>query len=213
MTGRRRIPPRRPVRVVPEALPGDRPSAEAMEGLRLRLGSLPTETAAVPPVEPFPPSDRGANMQRAINIMREQTHVQVTGEEVAKMGRHDQAPRALGDTANGFYGPLVDRTAETAPTPPPALPEHVRWILGAIPTWSARFTEKSLDYGDAVNVLGARGQFADMHRKMGKLKRAMWDGENLTGEQPVEIVEDMIGHCFLTLYFLTTGADLSADDR
>lgn len=71
-----------------------------------------------------------------------------------------------------------------------------------LPAWSDLFLKKNADYGETGDLLGSRGQFADMWRKFGKLKRALWDGKALTGEQPDEIILDLIGHAFLTLYFL-----------
>jgi hypothetical protein len=50
--------------------------------------------------------------------------------------------------------------------------------------------------------LGLKGQFADMYRKMVPLKRQMWDGIPSTREDTREIVQDMIGHCLLTLALL-----------
>ena len=79
---------------------------------------------------------------------------------------------------------------------------HVEWIKGILPIWVQQFEKHANDYGDAVNVLGARGQFADMHRKMGKLYNALWLGEELETESVEEIVDDLVGHCLLTLYFL-----------
>ena len=68
------------------------------------------------------------------------------------------------------------------------------------------FEQKNKDYGDDnANILGPKGQFADIWRKIGKLKRAMWDGQSLTGEQPEEILMDLIGHCFLTIDMLREG--------
>lgn len=66
----------------------------------------------------------------------------------------------------------------------------------------ALFDKKIQDYGEPPFDLGAAGQFADMHRKMRKLKRALWDGQILTGEQPLEICQDMMGHLALTIAFL-----------
>lgn len=84
--------------------------------------------------------------------------------------------------------------------------KHGRHIVQELlPEWRAQFVEKSNDYGDTANDLGAAGQYADMNRKMGKLKRALWDGETLTGEQPREILMDLIGHCFLTIYYIDNG--------
>lgn len=70
------------------------------------------------------------------------------------------------------------------------------------PSVMARFMDKAQDYRDAFAYLGARGQFSDMNRKFQKLKHAIWDGRPLVGEQPAEIIEDMIGHCYLLLYIL-----------
>lgn len=68
------------------------------------------------------------------------------------------------------------------------------------------FEQKNKDYGDsAADVLGPAGQFADIWRKIAKLKRSLWDGESLVGEQPEEILMDLIGHCFLTIDMLRRG--------
>jgi hypothetical protein len=56
-----------------------------------------------------------------------------------------------------------------------------------------RFAHKSLDYGDGAQTLGIRGQFADINRKVLKLKRAMWDGVPLTDESlTVVLAMDMV---------------------
>lgn len=68
-----------------------------------------------------------------------------------------------------------------------------------IPEWVEKFTEKNKDYGNDANRLGTRGAFVDIYRKVGKLKRAIWDGQELKGEQPREILLDLVGHCFLTI--------------
>lgn len=184
---RRKIVPIR--RATPESVPA-KPSDAQVDNLRARLQGMLAEAPA-----PEVTAGTGIQVTPAAEPVR----------KVGEMGRHDLGRESdhVSDTGGGFYAPLNDETGPIAPTAPPELPEHVRWILAAIPTWSARFTEKAVDYGDAVNELGKRGQFADMHRKMGKLKRAMWNNEKLVGEQPIEICEDLIGHCFLTMYFLS----------
>jgi hypothetical protein len=68
-----------------------------------------------------------------------------------------------------------------------------------LPEWSLHFTNKNIDYADDANRLGTKGAFVDIYRKVGKLKRAIWDGQELQGEQPREILIDLIGHCFLTI--------------
>lgn len=82
-----------------------------------------------------------------------------------------------------------------------------------LPKWLEHFQRKNADYsspragtGDLEvephTVLGTAGQFADIWRKVWKLKKALWDKQSLTGEQPDEILFDLIGHCFLTLDLL-----------
>lgn len=55
--------------------------------------------------------------------------------------------------------------------------------------------QKAADYGDTGDALGIQGQYAELWRKIGKLKGPMWDGRALTFEQPVEVLQDLIGHC------------------
>jgi hypothetical protein len=72
-----------------------------------------------------------------------------------------------------------------------------------LPVVMERFRNKTAEYGNgAANDLGIRGQYSDMHRKMIKLRRAMWDGEVLTSEPLEEVIGDMIAHCLLTLDML-----------
>jgi hypothetical protein len=75
--------------------------------------------------------------------------------------------------------------------------QHILGVL--LPEWEAMFRRKQRDYGGDANRLGVKGAFVDIHRKEGKLKRAIWDGQKLEGEQPREILMDLIGHCFLTI--------------
>lgn len=70
-----------------------------------------------------------------------------------------------------------------------------------MPEWLRLFAKKNSDYGSgSAFELGERGQYSDIHRKMIKLKRAMWDGEELDFEGVDEIIHDLIGHLFLTLH-------------
>lgn len=90
-----------------------------------------------------------------------------------------------------------------------------RIMAEQVPAWSAKFDQKSRDYNSATTgwephtFLGVRGQFADVWRKIGKLKKALWDEEELTGEQPREIIQDLISHLFLTLDLLGQQEDKS----
>jgi hypothetical protein len=70
-----------------------------------------------------------------------------------------------------------------------------------MPEWLQLFARKNADYGSgSAYELGVQGQYSDIHRKMIKLKRAMWDGEQLDFEDTEEIIKDLISHLFLTLH-------------
>ena len=64
------------------------------------------------------------------------------------------------------------------------------------------FLEKNKGYGNTAYALGARGQYADMNRKMGKLKHTLWDGNEPVGEDIETMLMDMVGHTLLTIDFL-----------
>lgn len=68
-----------------------------------------------------------------------------------------------------------------------------------LPEWWTLFKGKNNEYGTHDDDLGMRGQYADMHRKMKKLRNNLWNGKALTHEQPREVILDLIGHLFLTL--------------
>lgn len=69
------------------------------------------------------------------------------------------------------------------------------------------FRTKARDYETrdgmfTADHLGAAGQYAEIWRKIPKLKRAMWDGDPLAGETVQEVLMDLIGHCLLALDYL-----------
>lgn len=85
--------------------------------------------------------------------------------------------------------------------------ERIREAL--VPEFLKHQEEKAKDYNGSLvpgvenaDVLGARGQYAELWRKMAKLKKSLWDGEALVGEQPREVLLDFIGHCFLAIDML-----------
>jgi len=83
-----------------------------------------------------------------------------------------------------------------------------RVIFNLIPKFAVSFVEASQHYGpDNANVLGPAGQFSDIWRKIGPLRRALWDGAELEREQPDEICFDLIGHLLLTIDMLQQGVD------
>jgi hypothetical protein len=77
--------------------------------------------------------------------------------------------------------------------------------LEILPKTIELYLKKSRDYGGNVmetppgGDLGVKACFPDMWRKMGKLRLAIWDGQELHGEQPEEILMDLVGHILITL--------------
>jgi hypothetical protein len=71
-----------------------------------------------------------------------------------------------------------------------------------LPLLSEHLYHKSADYGDVFKELGVKGQYSDMHRKMQKLKKSLWDNEVLIGEQPEEILADLFGNILITLWLM-----------
>lgn len=71
-----------------------------------------------------------------------------------------------------------------------------------MPEFLHLFAQKNKDYGNNAQELGLRGQFADIWRKIAKLKKSMWDGEELLFEGTDEVIMDLIGHLFLSLNML-----------
>lgn len=91
---------------------------------------------------------------------------------------------------------------------------NAREILEQIlPEFAGRFAQASLHYGDSnADALGSAGQFADIWRKIGPLKRALWEGKKLTREDPEVILFDLIGHCLLTIGMLRREVDRRGAD-
>lgn len=86
-------------------------------------------------------------------------------------------------------------------------PQGQRVITELLPVWLQEFARKNADYNskdgfNTAELLAEKGQFAELWRKMGKLKVALWDGQAMNFEGEEEILRDMIGHCFLALDFL-----------
>jgi hypothetical protein len=82
----------------------------------------------------------------------------------------------------------------------PPLTDSRRYIVTKLlPEVAEHMIEAGRHYGDNHRTLGPRGQFADIWRKIGPLKRAMWEGAELTRETPRQILIDLIGHALLTV--------------
>lgn len=83
-----------------------------------------------------------------------------------------------------------------------------RIISLILPVFAQKFVEANKHYGPGnANVLGPAGQFADIWRKIGPLRRYLWEGQELTREGPDEICLDLIGHLLLTVDMLREGVD------
>jgi len=82
--------------------------------------------------------------------------------------------------------------------------DQAKEIMGQItPHVLKSFLDKNADYGDTSFELGLAGQYAELWRKVGKLKGPMWEGkDDLKFEGMEEIISDLIGHCLLSLYFI-----------
>lgn len=80
-----------------------------------------------------------------------------------------------------------------------------------IPKWTAEFLKKNAHYADTYKNLGVAGQYADIWRKVGPLKKLLWDSKNTVqfddAESAEDICNDLIGHLFLTLAMLKEGKD------
>lgn len=85
-------------------------------------------------------------------------------------------------------------------------------LLKEMPQFLELFISKNQEYGENAQTLGARGQFADIWRKIAKLKTGLWDGheDRLKSEGVDEILRDLIGHCFLTLRIRQAERDAEA---
>jgi hypothetical protein len=80
-------------------------------------------------------------------------------------------------------------------------------LIDILPKLIENFLRKNADYASSGDfntseLLGSKGQFAELWRKIGKLKGAMWDGKKLVHEQTDEILEDLGGHVLLALLFI-----------
>lgn len=82
-------------------------------------------------------------------------------------------------------------------------PEAERIFTMFLPAWQAHFLRKNAGYRGMHKDLGTRAQYVDLHRKVGKVRLALWEGvEDIGPETLEEVLFDLIGHCFLTLDLL-----------
>jgi hypothetical protein len=94
---------------------------------------------------------------------------------------------------------------------PTVSPRTMAILQGPVPDAVRLFVKRNREYGDNANVLGPKGQFADIWRKVSKLKNIMWDEsvatEDIT-ESPEEIMMDLIGHCLLGIQMIRDAQEL-----
>lgn len=84
-------------------------------------------------------------------------------------------------------------------------PQAVR-VMAILDEARDLFLQKNKGYGDTAYFLGAKGQYSDIYRKVGKLKHTLWDGHPIPegSESNEEMLMDLIGHCLLTIDFIRT---------
>lgn len=77
--------------------------------------------------------------------------------------------------------------------------QALRVIQDVLPKVLELWMKKSKDYGGTSGGLGPKAPFVDIWRKVIKLKRSLWHGEELQFEQNDELLKDLIGTCFNVL--------------
>lgn len=93
---------------------------------------------------------------------------------------------------------------------PEGLPQAEYIVRMLLPSWYARFIAKNKTYASVDQSLGPRGVFPDINRKVGILKKRIWE-QNFAQEDPsegeatTEVIEDLIGHLFLMYWHITEG--------
>jgi hypothetical protein len=68
-----------------------------------------------------------------------------------------------------------------------------------LPEWSQDFLDDNAAYGEDPAPLGPSGEFVEIWRKAKKLRRALWDCEEIGSESAREVAMDLVGHCFLLI--------------
>lgn len=80
-----------------------------------------------------------------------------------------------------------------------------------VPEWTCQFLEKNAAYGEDPAPLGPGAEFVEIWRKAKKLRRSIWDGEEIGAEGPREVAMDLIGHCFLLIELLDKGYEIGPE--
>lgn len=94
--------------------------------------------------------------------------------------------------------------------PPEARTDQMDAILSRVlPRLLRHFAVKHAEYGPQLDDdLGAPGHFADISRKMKKLRRYLWDGVKVPpgAESVQQIMEEMVGHLLFALFWRQYGS-------
>lgn len=78
--------------------------------------------------------------------------------------------------------------------------KDIRYIRDVLwPEFLAQFIADNAEY-PAERPLGARAEWHGLHRKVGKLKAPVWDGESWDGRESVRrMFQEIVGHAFLAI--------------
>lgn len=72
------------------------------------------------------------------------------------------------------------------------------WATQIAGDYLNNFLEKNKDYESTPpDALGSKGMFPDIWRKVGKLRRAIWEDKPLRFESKEEVLSDLFGHILL----------------
>jgi hypothetical protein len=84
----------------------------------------------------------------------------------------------------------------------------LRILRSIVPTVCEHFALRNAEYGEGSNVLGVKGQYADLNRKMLKLHRYIWEGRPVPdGAEGIDtIAYELIGHLLLLIDSLEQAA-------
>jgi hypothetical protein len=75
--------------------------------------------------------------------------------------------------------------------------QYIRDVLW--PEFLSQFTDDNAEYPED-RPLGAKAEWHGLHRKVGKLKAPVWDGQEWTGRESVRrMFQEIVGHAFLAI--------------
>lgn len=76
-----------------------------------------------------------------------------------------------------------------------------RILMRHLPEAMEHFLQRNAEYGEEAHVLGIKGQYADINRKVIKLKRYLWDDVPVPpGAESIEMIsQELIGHLLILI--------------